>query len=80
MKIEVTKNVRSHHTNPDYPTLRIVWGPDDSNFHVNGDRADWCPKDKEVLDIVFELSLLSDSFFQELVRFVKAMDQVRGKG
>jgi len=74
MKIEITKNVANHHTNPEYPTLRVRWN-NDSNFMVDDDGPNWCPRDQEVLDLVFNMALLSPTFNEKLVKMVRVMQQ-----
>lgn len=75
MKIEITKNVANHHTNREYPTLRVRWNNEDSNFMVDDEGPNWCPRDKEMLDIVFNMMLLSPTFNEKLSSMVKVMEQ-----
>ena len=77
MKIEITKNVKNHRVNPDYPTLRVRWGLGDTNFMVDDLGPNWCPRDREVLDLVQDLLLLSPSFYRELVRIVVILKGVK---
>jgi len=73
MKIEITKDVANHHTNPDYPTLRVRWNSEDTNFMIDGDGPNWCPRDEEVLDVVFNMVLLSPTFTSKLEKLTKTM-------
>ena len=69
MKVEVTKDVDSHHTNPDYATLRIVWNGD-KNFRCRGDGShDWCPTDQELLEIMERLAQVSGTFKDKVLRW-----------
>lgn len=76
MKIELTPNVKNHHTNQDYPTLRVRWSELDRNFDVDGEGPNWCPKDAEVLQLVNELLLVSPTFYERLAKVVRIMDKV----
>jgi len=77
MKIEITKNVKSHRVNPDYPTLRVIWNEGDTNFMVDDLGPNWCPRDQEILDIVQNLMLLSPTFYKKLVGIVEILKGVK---
>lgn len=77
MKIEITKKVNSHRVNPDYPTLRVWWDSNDTNFMVDDAGANWCPRDKEMLELVQNLMLVSPTFFDKLARVVTVLKRVR---
>ena len=62
MKIELTKDVDSHHTNQNYVTLRVVWNGD-KNFRCRSDGShDWCPTDLELIEIIERLTKVSVTF------------------
>lgn len=73
MKIEVTKNVVSHHTNPNYPTIRVRWDGNDSNFMIDDYGPNWCPRDNEAMDLVQRLVLFSPTFREKLKAFVRML-------
>lgn len=79
MRIEVTKNVANHHTNPDYPTVRVRWSPEDSNFMVDGKGPNWVPRDQEVFDLVCDLVMFSPTFYDGLRKIVHMLEDVRRK-
>jgi len=78
MRIEVTKAVANHHTNAEYPTLRVRWLETDRNFMVDGEGPNWCPTDRELLDLVNEMVLVSPTFYAALLRSVRVLKSVRG--
>lgn len=78
MRIEVTKDVASHHTNLDYTVLRVRWNGD-SNFQIDAVGPNWVPKDLEVMQLVSSLALFSPTFYRELRKFMRVMNQVRRK-
>ena len=62
MKVEVTKDVDSHHTNPNYPTLRVSWNGE-RNFRCrNNGTHDWLPTDDELIEIMERLASVSVTF------------------
>lgn len=73
MKIEVTKNVANHHTNPNYPTIRVRWDGSDSNFMIDDCGPNWCPRDNEAMDLVQRLVLFSPTFRERLKAFVRLL-------
>ena len=68
VKVEVTKDVDSHHTNPDYLTLRVSWNGD-RNFRCRGDVHDWLPTDRELMEVVERLASVSVTFRDMVLRW-----------
>jgi len=68
VKVEVTKDVDSHHTNPDYLTLRVSWSGD-KNFRCLGAWHNWVPTDLEGFEFVVKLAAVSPTFRDMVIRW-----------
>ena len=68
VKALITHKCESHHTNPNYKTLLIIFDGKDTNVRPIGLRGDWQPRDVEVLSIVKLLADISPTFAEKLTR------------
>jgi len=75
VKVTVTKDCASHHSNMEYKTLLILFDGNDDNIRPVGLRGNWQPKDAEILAIVKLLCEISPTFADKLVRFALSFNQ-----
>jgi len=73
MQKTVTSKVDSHHTNPNYQCL-VINLLRDPTFHITVEwdkrrvlKADWMPKEDDVLDIIEDLLRVSPTFGSKLL-------------
>ena len=67
VRLRITDNVDSHHTNPEYKCLVVefIKGEDDNyrhRFNKDGVAFDWLPKDDEIMDICRTMYEISPTF------------------
>jgi hypothetical protein len=74
MRLLVTKDCESHHTNPNYRTLIVYFDGSEWNVRPRGLRANWQPTDTEVMGLVRELAELSPTFAEQLIRYAYSLD------
>ena len=74
MRLLLTKDCESHHTNPNYQTLLVVFDGSEFNVRPRGFRGNWQPTDKEVMGLVRELAFQSPTFAEQLVSFVVTLN------
>lgn len=79
VKALVTKDCASHHTNPSYETLLILFEGNERNVRPYGWRGNWQPTDAEVMGLVKRLAELSPTFAEKLVRYALSLDTWTGK-
>lgn len=70
MRLRVSSQVDSHHTNPFYRCLIVEWLSTDLNFRLRLGAAehiaDWLPKDSEILELVVQMLRISPTFIEKL--------------
>lgn len=81
MRIRVTKEVDYHRVNQDYPTLRIEFEiPRDRNFRIRSMfKADWCPREDEIVEIVDKMLDVSPTFAPKLAMKMEAKREILQK-
>ena len=79
VKALVTSKCESHHTNPDYVTLLVLFEGNEKNVRPYGLRGNWQPTDAEVLGLVKRMCELSPTFAEGLVRYALRLDTWTGK-
>jgi len=78
MRLVVTRDVDSHRVNPNYPTLRVEFElPRDSNFRIRSMfKADWCPRDEEIIEVVDKMLEVSPTFGPKLAKRIEAKSKL----
>lgn len=80
MRLRVSSQVDSHHTNPLYRCLIAEFLPEDLHFRIRakpGCVADWIPKDSEILELVLKMLELSPTFIDKLRRILEERSHFR---
>jgi len=71
MRLRVSKDVDSHHTNPDYECLIVEWnGEKNFRCRANGSH-DWLPTDQELVDLLVASVKISPTLWLKLCAVVK---------
>ena len=76
VRMRITEKVDNHHTNINYKTLIVEFLNTDDHIRkrYTGDvMFDWCPRDKEILQLIKNLYVISPTFRQELQTMINGI-------
>jgi len=69
MKVNITKDVFSHHTNPEFNVVIVHFEPQDQNYFP--DRHNWIPRWYQLEEIIKAFIKCEPEYAQELIGIIK---------